>query len=66
MTKFKIICPECGATLIAGSPEAVLWEFCPGCRHHIWETYDLMMAEVVVVEPSDSARSGIVETPLNN
>jgi hypothetical protein len=60
MTKFKIICPECGTTLIVGAPEAALWELCPGCRRHIWETYDMLMAEVVVAEPYTAANRGTI------
>ncbi len=46
MAKFKIICPECGAVVITASPESLIWERCPGCRHHVWDTYDALMADV--------------------
>jgi hypothetical protein len=46
MTKFRITCPECGAVVITASPEAMLWELCPGCGRHVWDGYDALMADV--------------------
>jgi Zn-finger nucleic acid-binding protein len=48
MADFKIMCPKCFAMVVTAHPEAMIWERCPACRRHVWETYDLMMAEVVV------------------
>ncbi len=45
MTKFRIICPECGHSTVAQYPRSMLWERCPACRRHIWDEYDALMAE---------------------
>jgi Zn-finger nucleic acid-binding protein len=50
MVKFKMCCPECGAVMITASPQAVIWEMCPGCRMHFWDRYDALMAEVYAPE----------------
>lgn len=50
VTRFRIICPECGATLITQSPEGAIWETCPQCRRHVWDLYDALMADVVPAE----------------
>ncbi len=47
MIKYRLYCPDCGATIIALYPEAVLWERCPGCFRHTWDTYDVKMADAV-------------------
>ena len=44
----KLICPECSATIISMMPEALIWEKCPCCSKHIWDKYDLLMAETVL------------------
>jgi uncharacterized Zn finger protein len=54
MTEFKLTCPECSATVITAFPEAMIWERCPACGSYVWETYDLMMAEVVSKRSSAS------------
>jgi len=51
MTEFKISCPECSAVVITAHPEALIWERCPACRRHVWETNDLLMAEVANARP---------------
>ena len=51
MTEFKISCPECSAVVITAHPEAIIWERCPACRRHVWETNDLLMAEVIATRP---------------
>ncbi len=48
MAKYRLICPRCGASVIAASPEDVLWERCPGCSKHVWDLYDARMAELEV------------------
>ena len=48
--KYRMICPECGAAVLTGYPEAVVWEVCPVCRHHIWDVYDARMADKVSQE----------------
>ena len=58
MLKFKITCPRCGVTVATSFPVALIWERCPGCRVHVWEQYDVLMAEVNASErPADSSRS---------
>lgn len=44
-TETKLICPECSAVVVTSRPEVLIWERCPGCKSHIWDTYDMMMAE---------------------
>ncbi len=46
MVEFKIICPDCGAAVMTASPKSVVWEFCPGSLHHVWDVYDALMADV--------------------
>jgi Zn-finger nucleic acid-binding protein len=47
MVKFQVTCPECRAAVVTAHPEALVWERCPGCRRHIWDRYDALMAEEV-------------------
>lgn len=56
MNKFKITCPECGSEVVTACPQAVIWELCPSCRHHVWDGYDVMLAEVVNEKYVDSKR----------
>jgi Zn-finger nucleic acid-binding protein len=56
MNKFRITCPECGAELVTVWPQTLIWELCPGCRHHVWDGYDAMLAEVVTEKYVDSER----------
>lgn len=58
MSKFKITCPECGAEMVTIWPQTVIWELCPSCRHHVWDGYDAMMADV---ERSESPAVVIAE-----
>jgi Zn-finger nucleic acid-binding protein len=46
MVKFKLTCPMCGAVTITASPNAVIWDKCPGCKSHVWDEYDVLMADV--------------------
>ena len=46
MVNFRMICPDCGAVVIAASPQALVWELCPGCGSHIWDLSDVLMADV--------------------
>lgn len=66
MSKYRLICPECGAVVITTSPEAVVWELCPGCRSHMWDVYDVMMAEVTIQEFVDSKRLNAALRPHSN
>ena len=43
----KLTCPECFAIIVTPFPEAIIWERCPACRAHVWDSYDLMLAERV-------------------
>jgi Zn-finger nucleic acid-binding protein len=47
MVNFRLICPDCDAVTITSSPEAMIWEHCPHCRNHVWDSCDVLMAEVV-------------------
>ena len=59
MIKFKMFCPDCGAKVITSTPQAVIWELCPGCRAHIWDMSDVMMADLVSDRAhGDNVRSG--------
>ncbi len=53
MTRFRIICPECGAILIATSPLAPVFEACPKCRHHVWDVYDALLADLYSTETNE-------------
>ncbi len=50
MTRFRIICPECGAVVITPNRLAAVLEVCPSCRHHVWDLYDALMADHVSPE----------------
>lgn len=45
MKKFRIICPKCTTSFLVDRPEALVWERCPACRIHVWDTYDALMAD---------------------
>ena len=61
MVKYRVTCPECGATLVVASPEAsIIWERCPSCGLHAWDMNDLLMAELV----QDGARFGAARAGL--
>jgi hypothetical protein len=54
MTKFRVICPNCGIGVVTETPKALVWELCPGCRHYVWDLSDALMAEIV---PTKSKKS---------
>ena len=56
MSKYRLTCPECNAIVITADPEAVIWERCPGCRMHVWERYDVLMAERVGYRPQPETK----------
>lgn len=58
MVKFKMYCPDCGAVIITASPQAVIWEVCPGCGTHFWDRYDALMAEVYAPEKNIMVECG--------
>jgi hypothetical protein len=37
-----------------------MWELCPGCRSHVWDIYDLMMAEVTREERNTERTTGMM------
>lgn len=43
--KYKVTCPECGVAVVTAYLEALVWEHCPGCRRHIWDRYDMLLAD---------------------
>ncbi len=47
MIEAKFVCPKCSANIITTRPDALLLERCPACGSHMWDFYDLMMAEAV-------------------
>jgi Zn-finger nucleic acid-binding protein len=57
--KFKMTCPDCGAVVITDSPKALTWELCPSCRRHIWDAYDVLMAEVYSSRPQNTGSVGL-------
>jgi Zn-finger nucleic acid-binding protein len=65
MNKYRLICPHCGATLIATCLEEVMWELCPGCYRHVWDSLDLKMAEPVTGQSDGGTISGL-NTTLSN
>lgn len=45
-TRYRIICPDCGAIVITKTRLSVLLEDCPKCKHHIWDIYDALLADL--------------------
>jgi len=45
MTRYRIICPDCGAIVITKTRLSALLENCPKCKHHIWDMYDALLAD---------------------
>ena len=59
--KYRMICPECGAAVLTGYPDAVVWEICPACKHHVWDIYDARMADRVNHQVHAGERSSHAE-----
>lgn len=55
MAKYKMTCPDCQAVIMTASPAALVWELCPSCRSHVWDTYDVMMVEISFANLSTSS-----------
>jgi Zn-finger nucleic acid-binding protein len=53
MTKYLLICPDCGTNIVTAIPEAVMWELCPGCYRHGWDLLDVKMAEQISGQSGD-------------
>ena len=66
MLRYRLTCPQCGACVIASSPEEVTWELCPGCYQHVWDLLDSKMAEPVVDHPDDQRPHGALNGTLFN
>ena len=45
MTQYRITCPDCGGAIVTAYPEAMIWELCPVCMRHIWDRYDVWLAD---------------------
>ena len=50
MTRYRIICPDCGAIIITATRLSAVLEECPKCRHHIWDLYDALLADLYSME----------------
>ncbi len=53
MKRYRMTCPECGSAVIADYPQVLVWEICPSCRKHMWDTADILMAEICSSRPDD-------------
>lgn len=56
--KFRITCPKCSTSFLVDKPEALVWERCPACRLHVWDTEDALMADRVTAGDRCSADTG--------
>jgi len=61
MIKYKMICPICSAVLVASSRESAIWERCPRCKKHIWDSYDAMLAEIYAPSDLDGVHSRTIQ-----
>jgi hypothetical protein len=59
ITKFKMTCPDCGGAVVTDIPEALVWELCPSCMRHIWDSYDILMVEVYTSHSDDTGSLGL-------
>lgn len=50
MTRFRIICPDCGAIIITATRLSAVLEVCPKCKKHIWDVYDALLADLYSLE----------------
>lgn len=50
MTRYRIICPDCGVAFITAHRLSAVWEVCPACRHHMWDLYDVLLADLISPE----------------
>ena len=53
MTRFRIICPDCGAIVITETRLSAVLENCPKCRRHIWDVYDALLADRYSLETGE-------------
>ena len=45
MKLYRIICPDCGETIVTTTRLAAILEDCPKCKHHVWDLYDALLAD---------------------
>jgi Zn-finger nucleic acid-binding protein len=50
MTRFRIICPECGAALITANRLEAVLEVCPACKQHEWDMLDALLADHISLD----------------
>jgi hypothetical protein len=43
--------------VITPNPDAIVWELCPACKHHMWDVNDARMADRVTNEAAREERS---------
>jgi Zn-finger nucleic acid-binding protein len=53
MARYRIICPDCGAIVITATRLSALLEYCPKCKHHIWDIYDALLADLYSPESDE-------------
>jgi Zn-finger nucleic acid-binding protein len=53
MTRYRIICPVCGAIVITATRLSALLEECPKCQRHIWDMYDALLADLYSPESGE-------------
>ena len=58
MIKYRITCPDCSASVYAIYPEAILWERCPACLRHTWDTCDIQMADAIPGHAENAKHAG--------
>ncbi len=46
MIRYRMICPDCGAVVTTATRLTAVLEVCPSCRHHVWDVYDALLADV--------------------
>jgi len=66
MQKYRLICPDCGASIITLVPEAIMWELCPGCYKHGWDSLDIQMAEPINGHSGDGRTPKPPNTMISN
>ncbi len=53
MTRYRIICPDCGATIITATRLSAVLELCPACKHHVWDVIDALLADPYSTESGE-------------
>jgi hypothetical protein len=60
MTRYRIICPDCGAIIITATRLAAVLEVCPKCKHHEWDVYDALLADLYSPESGEIVSPNMV------